>query len=320
MKLSRLSTAALAGLAALALASCSAGGGDTGGEAGSTAGGASESATGEVNTDAPVYDQLPQAIQDAGVINIAGDTHPPYRTLQENGEITGIDPDIQAALSEQLGVPFAIQTSSGLDAMLTGMLSGRYDAFNGPVRTTPEREEEFDAVVWMTTRTSYLYLTERQEELGAPEDVCGARVAGVTGSVTESQLEHYTQWCSDNGLEAPTFLGLEDTNSTILAVRSDRADYAGTTQTAAHDIQSQDEGVFDFVVQSDEQGAGEDQLAMFLPQDNELAPAMLAAFEGIFENGEYEKVMSEWGLEDVSVDAPSLNPMSESGATTESGE
>ena len=308
MKLSRLSTTVLAGAAMLALASCSAGGGSTDSSASPA-----EATTATVNTEAPVYDQLPEAIQDAGVINIAGDTHPPYRTLQENGEITGIDPDIQAALAEQLGVPFAIQTSSGLDAMLTGMLSGRYDAFNGPVRTTAEREEDFDAVVWMTTRTSYLYLTERQDELGAPEDVCGARVAGVTGSVTESQLEHYTQWCSDNGLDAPTFLGLEDTNSTILAIQSDRADYAGTTQTAALDLQAQDEGTFEFVVQSDEQGAGVDQLAMFMPKDNELAPAMLAAFEGIFANGEYDRIMSEWELDDVTVDAPTLNPMTESG-------
>ncbi|MGM7669807.1 transporter substrate-binding domain-containing protein [Microbacterium sp. A93] len=313
MKLSRLSTAALAGLAALTLVSCSAGGGDTGGEASPGSGGATEATTGEVNTEAPVYDQLPQAIQDAGAITIAGDTHPPYRTIEESGEITGIDPDIQAALAEQLGVPFTIQTSSGLDAMLTGMLSGRYDAFNGPVRTTPEREEDFDAVVWMTTRTSYLYLAERQDELGDPEAVCGARVAGVTGSVTESQLEHYTEWCEGEGLEAPEFIGLEDTNSTFLALQSDRADYAGTTQTAAIDFQSQNEGTFEYLVQSDEQGAGVDQLAMFMPKDNELAPAMLAAFEGIFENGEYDRIMSEWELDDVTVEAPTLNPMTESG-------
>lgn len=305
MKLNRFSTVAVAGAVLLALTSCSA----SDSEAEPAGGQGSQSASGGVNTEAPVYDQLPEAIKSAGVINIAGDTHPPYRTLEQNGDITGIDPDIQAALSEQLGVPFAIQTASGLDAMLTGMLSGRYDAFNGPVRTTAEREADFDAVVWMTTRTSYLYLAERKDDLGAPEDLCGARVAGVTGSVTESQLERYTEWCSEKGLEAPEFVGLKDTNSTILAVQSDRADYAGTTQTAALDIQSQDEGTFEFLVQSDEQGAGVDQLAMFLPKSNELAPAMLAAFEGIFENGEYDRIMSEWKLDDVTVESPTLNPM-----------
>lgn len=305
MKLNRFSTVAVAGAVLLALTSCSA----SDSEAEPAGGQGSQAASGGVNTEAPVYDQLPEAIKSAGVINIAGDTHPPYRTLQQNGDITGIDPDIQAALSEQLGVPFAIQTASGLDAMLTGMLSGRYDAFNGPVRTTLEREADFDAVVWMTTRTSYLYLAERKDDLDAPEDLCGARVAGVTGSVTESQLERYTEWCSEKGLDAPEFVGLKDTNSTILAVQSDRADYAGTTQTAALDIQSQDEGTFEFLVQSDEQGAGVDQLAMFLPKSNELAPAMLAAFEAIFENGEYDRIMSEWKLDDVTVESPTLNPM-----------
>ena len=260
-------------------------------------------------TEAPLYDQLPDAIKEAGVIKIAGDTHPPYRTIEEGGEITGIDPDLQAALSEQLGVPFEIITSSGLDAMLTGMLSGRFDAFNGPVRTTPEREADFDAVVWMTTRTSYVYLAEREDELGDPEALCGARVAGVTGSVTESQLARYNEWCAAEGLDPAEFIGLEDSNATFLAVNSDRADYAGTTQSAAIDLQASDPDTYEFIIQSDEQGAGIDQLAMFMPKGNGLAEPMLAAFEAIFENGEYERIMTEWGIEDAAVDAPTLNPM-----------
>ena len=269
----------------------------------------SEPAETDAATEAPLYDQLPDAIKEAGVIKIAGDTHPPYRTIEEGGEITGIDPDLQAALSEQLGVPFEIITSSGLDAMLTGMLSGRYDAFNGPVRTTPEREADFDAVVWMTTRTSYVYLAEREDELGDPEAVCGARVAGVTGSVTESQLARYNEWCAAEGLDPAEFIGLEDSNATFLAVNSDRADYAGTTQSAAIDLQASDPDTYEFIIQSDEQGAGIDQLAMFMPKGNGLAEPMLAAFEAIFENGEYERIMTEWGIEDAAVDAPTLNPM-----------
>lgn len=298
MKLSKLALATGAAVSVLLLGSCSSAPADDEKESGAA-------------TEAPVYDQLPQEIKDKGVITVAGDTHPPYRTIEEGGEITGIDPDIQSALSEQLGVPFEIVTSSGLDAMLSGMLSGRYDAFNGPVRTTPEREADFDAVVWMTTRTSYLHLSDRADELGDPEAICGARVAGVTGSVTESQLEHYTEWCADQGLDAPEFIGLEDSNSTFLALGSDRADYAGTTQTAAIDLQAAEPGKYDYIVQTDEQGAGVDQLAMFLPKDSGLAPAMLAAFQGIFDNGEYERIMSEWKLTDVMVDEPVLNPMTE---------
>jgi polar amino acid transport system substrate-binding protein len=302
MTLTRAGAATLTTTALIALAACSANGDDT--DPDSSADG------GEPNTEAPLYDQLPEEVQDAGHITFAADTHPPYRTIEESGEITGIDPELQDALSEQLGVPFELETTSGLDSILTGMLSGRFDAFNGPVRATPEREEDFDAIVWMTTRTSYLYLTEREDELADHEAVCGARVAGVTGSVTESQLELYAEWCEEAGLEAPEFIGLEDTNATVLAVNSDRADYAGTTQAGAIDVQSEDPGTYDYVAQSDEQGAGVDELALFLPKDNDLADPMFAAFENIFDNGEYERIMSDWGLEDVAVDAPVLNPTS----------
>jgi polar amino acid transport system substrate-binding protein len=302
MKLNRLGAALIAGVAVFALASCSTGSSDD--DAGSDSG-----SGGGVNTDAPLYDQLPQKIKDAGVISIAGDTHPPYRTVEEGGEITGIDPELQAALSEQLGVPFEIKSVSGMEAILTGMLSGRYDGFNGPLRTTPEREKDFDAVVWMTTITSYVYLAEREDELADPEALCGARVAGVGGSVTESQLERYGEWCVAEGLEQPEFIGLDDTNATFLAVNSDRADYAGTTQTAAIDLQATDEGRYEYLVQSADQGAGVDQLAFFVPKGSDMAEPLLAAFEAIFDNGEYERIMTEWKLTDVAVDEPVLNPM-----------
>ena len=267
----------------------------------------SESPSDDAN-QAPLYDQLPDDIKERGYITIAGDTHPPYRTIEAGGEITGIDPDLQAALSEQLGVPFQIETASGLDAMLTGMLSGRYDAFNGPVRATPERLADFDGIVWMTTRTSYVFLAEREDELDDPEALCGARVAGVTGSVTESQLVRYNEWCVAEGLEPSEFIGLADSNATFLAVNSDRADYAGTTQSAAIDLMASEPDRYGYLVQSDEQGAGIDQLAMFLPKDSELVAPMFAAFEAIFANGAYERIMTEWGIENAAVAEPVLNP------------
>lgn len=296
MKLSRLAPAALAALAALMLASCA---GDAGGGSGG----------GDVNKDAPLYDQLPDEIKEAGQITMAGDTHPPYRTIEADDSFTGIDPDLQAALSKELGVPFVIEEASGLDAMLTGMLSGRYDAFNGPVRSTEEREQEFDTIVWMTTRTSYVYLIEREDELSDPEALCGARVAGVSGSVSETQLERYAEWCVDQGLDKPKFVGLADSNATFLAVNSDRADFAATTQGGAIDLMAAQPDKYDYLVQSDEQGAGVDLLAMFLPKDSGLVDPMLEAFKALFENGEYERIMSEWNITDVAVDEPLLNPL-----------
>lgn len=284
--------------AALALAGCSASAGDS----------AEPTENASAGSDAPLYDLLPDAIKDAGVITMAGDTHPPYRTIESDGSFTGIDPDLQAALSEQLGVPFKMVTASGLDAMLTGMLSGRYDGFNGPVRATPEREEDFDAIVWMNTRTSYVYPLENAKEFPDSGAVCGKRVAGVQGSVVETQLERLNEWCVAEGLEPAELIGLEDTNSTVLALNSGRADVVGTTQASAIDLIATQKDKYGYVMQTDEQGAGVDKLAMFLPKGSGLAEPMLAAFEAIFENGEYARIMAEYGITEAEVDEPVLNP------------
>ncbi|KRA26102.1 hypothetical protein ASD65_14030 [Microbacterium sp. Root61] len=283
--------------AALALTGCAA-----------SAGEAEPTESAPVGADAPFYDLLPDEIKEAGVITMAGDTHPPYRTIEADGSFTGIDPDLQAALSAQLGVPFEIVTSSGLDAMLTGMLSGRYDGFNGPVRATAEREAQFDAIVWMTTRTSYVYTVDREDDFPDSEAVCGKRVAGVVGSVTETQLQRLNEWCVAEGLDPAEFIGLEDTNSTILALNSGRADLVGTTQASAIDLIASKPGEYGYVMQTDEQGAGVDKLAMFLPKGNGLAEPMLAAFEAIFADGQYTKIMAEYGISEAEVDKPVLNP------------
>src|SRR5690606_9304446 len=146
----------------------------------------------------------------------AGDSHPPYRTVEADGTVTGIDADFQAALEAQLGVDIEFEIASGLPDILTGMLGGRYDAFNGPVKATPDRMKDFDAIWWMTTRSSYVFLESRADDIPDSSPLCGLQIAGVTGSITETQVAALAAWCADEGEPAPTFVGLTDTNATIL--------------------------------------------------------------------------------------------------------
>jgi polar amino acid transport system substrate-binding protein len=255
---------------------------------------------------ATLYDELPDAIKQAGVLKFVGDSHPPYRVVADDGSISGIDPDMQAALSEVLGIPTEMEISEGLPAMLSGMLSGRYDAFNGPVRDTAEREEDFDAIVWMTTVTSYLFPKERTD-ITESADLSGMKVAGTTGSVVEAQLEKLNAWFTEQGMAPAEFVGLADTNSTVLAVQSGRADAAAMTETAALDFMSKEGETWNYVRQTEEQGAGIDKLALFVPKSGGLGPVMLKAFEMIFENGEYMRIMEEYGIEAVALEAPEYN-------------
>ncbi len=295
--LRRRSRSAILATAALGLAA-----------AGCTVGaGSSTLATG---TDLPVvqslHDALPQAIKDAGVLRFAGDSHPPYRTIAPDGTVTGIDADFQAALGQVLGVKTRTIVVAGLPAALQGMLGNRYDAFNGPVKATAEREKQFDTITWMTTRTAYLFPVESTAGITRPEDLCGKRVAVVTASVVEDQLNELSRFCTENHRPATRTVGLDDTDATLLATRSGRADAAGMTEAAAIDV-TQRQGGNKYVTQTEAQGATKDNLALYVPKSSKLGPVLQDAFEELFRDGTYVGIMSRWGLNQVSVPEPVFN-------------
>jgi len=300
MRITRTSAlVTLASATALLLAACSSTASGTG---------ASTSDDDAAASKPPLFSKLPKEIQQKGELIFGGDTHPPYRSVADDGKVTGIDPDFQAALEKELGVTIKTEITSGLDAILSGMLSGRYDAFNGPVKATPERQEQFDAVVWMTTRSSYVFTEENAGKIPDSSALCGLKIAGVQGSVTEDQVAKLSDWCKDNGKKPAAFTGLADTNATILAVQSGRVDALATTQAAAIDIINQTPDTFGYVTQTDAQGAGVDQMAMLTSKDDGLGQVLYEAVQQMFEDGSYSDLMSKWKLDDVAVDEPTLNP------------
>ncbi len=253
-----------------------------------------------------LHDALPQAIKDAGVLRFAGDSHPPYRTVAQDGTVTGIDADFQAAIGQVLGVRTQTVVVAGLPAALQGMLGNRYDAFNGPVKATAEREKQFDTITWMTTRTAYVFPVGSTAGIARVEDLCGKRIAVVTASVVEEQLGKLSRFCTDHRHPATQTVGLDDTDATLLATRSGRADAAGMTEAAAIDV-TQRQGGNKYVTQTEAQGATKDDLALYVPKSSKLGPVLQQVFEELFRNGTYVGIMSRWGLNQVSVPKPVLN-------------
>ncbi len=282
--------------AAAALVGCSSGGGSQPAASTSAAG---------VPT---LHNALPQTIKDSGVIRFAGDSHPPYRVVGPDGKtVTGIDKDFQDALGKVLGVRTQVEIVSGLPAALQGMLANRYDAFNGPVQATAEREQQFDSITWMTTRTSYVVPTGSAAGIKATEDLCGKRVAVTAGSVVEGQLKKLSDFCQTKGRVPVQPIGLADTNATLLAATSGRADAAGMTQAAAIDVTAKEQGKYTYVTQTEEQGATVDQLALLVPKNSGLGPVMFNAYKELFRNGDYTRIMTQHGLTNVTVPEPKFN-------------
>ena len=260
-----------------------------------------------------LFDTLPQPIKDAGELKVAADAHPPYRNVESNGDITGIDADIWEALEEKLGIPVKFEAAASLPAILSGLGSGRYDAYNGPLAVSAEREESLDMVTWLQESISYLYETEGDLDVSSIADVCGVKVGYGAGNIVERMLPKLGEWCVQQGDSAPEGLPLKDTSATILALNSGQIEVAAMTESAALDMMRSQEGQYDYVTQGTEQGAQVYLDAVVSTKGSGLGPVLLQAWERIFADGTYDKLIDTWGLERERIETPQLNPISGSG-------
>lgn len=289
-----IATAALA-VGALGITGCS-----------TTADADSNTGASTAASEAPLFDSLPAAVQDAGVIRIAADAHPPYRTIQPGGGVTGIDADFWKLVSAQLGVEVKFEEAATMPAILTGIESDRYDAYNGPLGASPEREEKFDMVGWMKNDVSYLYKSD--SKFSDIEDMCGLSIGHGVGSIVEQAVAKLSAWCEEEGLPASTPVALKDTSTTMVALQSGQIQAAGMTEAAALDIVNANEGDYDYTIQTSEQGVETVISSVLVKRGSGLAEPIYEALKNIFADGDYEALMAEWKLEPIAIPEPLLNP------------
>lgn len=292
----RLVTAATAA-ALLALSACGASD-DTTDEAAAAGGG--DAVTAEFSQEAA--DLLPQSIQDSGTMTWTGAPKPPFY-IDEGDGFTGLGPDLQTAMEQVLGVDIEFQPTDGLNSVLLSLQSGRADFFVGGVRATPERQQDFDLVAWLTVGPSYLIAADRADEITTPEDLCGLTVSYEEGSSMQSFVEALADECGEDTL---TPLPLTADGSR-LAVDSGRADAYAANESDARYIQLQREGRYEVVV---EDTGTSDLTAGMALKGTGLGEAMEAAFQALIDQGVYQELMDRWNLGDNAVDAPVLNPAS----------
>ncbi|MEN9627359.1 MAG: hypothetical protein RJA10_586 [Pseudomonadota bacterium] len=257
--------------------------------------------------DASLHARLPAEVRASGVLRFVGDSHPPYRMLDDNRQLAdGVQLDFARALEPLLGVRIQHHIVNSLSATLAGLEAGRYDVAMGPGVATPERQKRFDGVSYMITRPSFLFPLDRPARYASAEDLCGRRIAYVAGSVTERVTDRIIDRCVKAGLAPARHVPLVDSNMTMIATQAGRADLAGMTLTAALHAVHIDGRRFSFF--SDASGAlGLDVLSLFVTKRSGMAPVLRDAMQRLFDRGDYTRIMKRWGIEGVVVDAPRIN-------------
>jgi polar amino acid transport system substrate-binding protein len=281
---------------------------DEGGDGGGTGGGTSEETDG---SQAPLHDMLPQSIQDAGEIMVGSDiAYPPIEFIDEDDEITGIDPDIGEALGEVLGVEFTFENGT-FDGLILGMNNGRHDIIMSAMTDTRERQQGASAdaegggadfVNYFQAGSAILVPAGNPEGIETLDDLCGMTVAAQLGTANEDLVDAQQGECDE---PIDPMMSEVDTDS-ITALQNGRADAVITDYPVALYNELTAGGGELFEVVGDQIDAAPYGIAV--PKDQtELRDALQAAVQEIMDNGTYADILAEWNAETGAIDEATIN-------------
>ncbi|MFC9913874.1 ABC transporter substrate-binding protein [Streptomyces sp. NPDC127197] len=279
-------------------------------------GGGSDSTDTATTAAAPLADKLPKEIRDKGVIKVGSDiAYAPVEFKDSSGKTVGIDPDIAAAMGKQLGVTFQFENGT-FDTLITGLRSKRYDIAMSAMTDTKDRQEGIDSdtgkkvgegvdfVDYFTAGVSIYTKKGDDQGIKTWSDLCGKKIVVQRGTVSEDLAKAEAKNCPkgkklsieafDNDQQAQTRLraGGADAGSSDFPV----AAYAVKTSGGGKDFQLVGEQV----------EAAPYGIAV-AKNNTQLRDALQAALDAIIANGEYDKIIKKWGVEDGAVDKATIN-------------
>ncbi|MGW0332618.1 ABC transporter substrate-binding protein [Streptomyces sp. NPDC003011] len=265
---------------------------------------------------APLADKLPKEIRDAGVVKVGSDiAYAPVEFKDSSGKTVGIDPDLAAAMGKQLGVTFEFQNGT-FDTLITGLRSDRYDIAMSAMTDSKDRQEGVDSdtgkkvgegvdfVDYFTAGVSIYTKKGDDQGIKTWSDLCGKKIVLQRGTVSEDLAKAEAKKCT--GGKTISIEAFDNDQQAQTRLRAGGAD-AGSSDfpVAAYAVKTSGGGK-DFQLVGEQVEAAPYGIAV--AKDNtQLRDALKAALDAIIANGEYEKIIKKWGVEDGAVKEATIN-------------
>ncbi|NDV49329.1 transporter substrate-binding domain-containing protein [Salipiger sp. PrR003] len=242
-----------------------------------------------------LHAQVPQDLIENGIdIAVFNDWAPDE--FLEDGQLKGWSVELSQAISDRLGVSFNY-VPTGWDAIIPGLISGRFDAAFASMGATEERLKSLDFVSQRTAGTGFAFLKSSGLKIEEREDVCGHSSAIINGSWDHDLMETLNaEVCSAQGLEPIDIQTFSSQSAAELAVQSGRVDMTAAAR-AKLVYMAKNNPVFE--VGGLEAAATHSCIGV--PKDSEIGPLFTAVIQALIEDGTYEQIMGNWGLNNDSM-------------------
>ena len=253
---------------------------------------------------AAVASQVPAAIKSKGTLNVATEAqYAPNEFIAPDGHtIIGMDPDLMHALGAVMGLKVNM-INSNFETIIPGLAAGRYDVGASSFTDTKEREKTVDFVTYFNAGISFYAKSTSNPGVTVLADLCGKTVAVEKGTVEQEEAQAQSKKCTKEGKQAVTVLSFPGQNPVNLAIASGRAELGmADSPVVAYQIK-QSNGQFKLVGKT----YAFAPYGFALPKTSGMTTPMLAALKVLIANGEYNAILTKWGLEEGAITTPVIN-------------
>ena len=240
-----------------------------------------------------LYRALPSDIKAKGKLTFATDpTDPPFQFFNEGNELIGAEIDLANAVGKILGVKVEFVTS-GFSAIIPGVEAGRFDASVSAFADRVSRQKIVDFVDYFNSSRAFLFKKGTLPNVKTEIDLCGLKVGLPAGTTMATAIVGLSTNCTTAGKAAIAYSIYPDQATTVLAVRSGRAELTILSAHVSSWWQQNAGDELEIVLRPDQ---GNDVNGMVVRKGG-LVNVMQKAIQQLMDDGTFKTIFTKWNIE-----------------------
>lgn len=214
--------------------------------------------------------------------------------FQKDGQLTGFDIDLIAALSKKLKAETKPMNME-FKGLIPALIGGRIDLINSAMYINPARSEQVDFIPYLKIGNMVIVQAGNPKKItGRDDSLCGKTVSVTLGGIQESQARADDTRCKAKGLDAVKVLTFPTAQDSALTLRQGRADATFDSTPGAIELQGAVPGVYKTVGGEFESNTS---IGMATRKgDAALQSSIKAALGEIVADGSYKALIEKWKL------------------------
>lgn len=260
-----------------------------------------------VKTDPALHDQLPAKAKSSGTLLLGTTLTPgtaglPHGGTDSSGATVGLDVDLRNAVAKVLGITWKVQNGT-FPTIIPGVQNGKYDVGQDNFGVTAAREQVVDFATYLKDGQSFLGgKSAKVAKVTTLTDVCGAQIGTGSGSTFQQILTAGAQKCAAAGKKAYHVQYFTDNAPIWLGLQNGKLDlYFGPTLSLLYDAKNIPGTTYLGQVSSTDVG-------FVTAKGSPVAKAVVGAVNELIKDGDYQRILTKWGVASSGIPASALNP------------